>query len=284
MEIELLKPIGYCNGVKKAIDLVNQVKEIEKDKNIYIFGSLAHNENLVKYLNDNNIKSLKYDIKELERLDSNSVVIFSAHGHSKIAEEILRNKLINYYDATCFNIERNNTLISYYHSSIPLIFIGKENHEETLTALSYSNVYLYDITNKIDYSKLDLNKEYIVINQTSLKEIDIIKAHNDLSKNIKKLNILDTSCGLIKQRLENLKKINKSTTIILIIGSKTSSNTIELYNQAKRLYPNKKVYMINSINDINFEINDLDYISISSGCSSDINDINEIVEYIKKQK
>ena len=57
--ITLLKPIGHCFGVLKAIEIAKETKEKYKDKNIYVFGLLVHNEEVVKSLEENNIKTIE---------------------------------------------------------------------------------------------------------------------------------------------------------------------------------------------------------------------------------
>ena len=56
--ITLLKPIGHCFGVLKAIEIAKETKEKYKDKNIYVFGLLVHNEEVVKALEEDGIKTI----------------------------------------------------------------------------------------------------------------------------------------------------------------------------------------------------------------------------------
>ena len=83
--ITLLKPIGHCFGVLKAIEIAKETKEKYKDKNIYVFGLLVHNEEVVKALEENNIKTIEINednaLELLNKFTKDDVVIFTAHGH-----------------------------------------------------------------------------------------------------------------------------------------------------------------------------------------------------------
>ena len=85
--ITLLKPIGHCFGVLKAIEIAKETKEKYKDKNIYVFGLLVHNEEVVKALEENNIKTIEMNednaVELLNKFTKDDVVIFTAHGHSQ---------------------------------------------------------------------------------------------------------------------------------------------------------------------------------------------------------
>ena len=56
--ITLLKPIGHCFGVLKAIEIAKETRKKYQDKNIYVFGLLVHNEEVVKSLEENNITKI----------------------------------------------------------------------------------------------------------------------------------------------------------------------------------------------------------------------------------
>ena len=91
--IKLLKPIGHCYGVINAINLAKSVAEKYKDKNIYVFGLLVHNEEVTKELDSYGIKTIdltnKNPLEVLKKFNSRDIVIFTAHGHPDVYEDIL---------------------------------------------------------------------------------------------------------------------------------------------------------------------------------------------------
>ena len=106
--ITLLKPIGHCFGVLKAIEIAKETRKKYVDKNIYVFGLLVHNEEVVKELESNDIKTIEMNednaIDILNKFTSNDVVIFTAHGHPEIYEDILRKNHVTYIKTLIYMI------------------------------------------------------------------------------------------------------------------------------------------------------------------------------------
>ena len=100
------------------------------------------------------------------------------------------------------------------------------------------------------------------------------------------LNIKKTSCSFVNDRYEKLKStISNEYDYVLIVGSKQSSNTIELYEKALQIHGNKKALLISKAEDLDF-LNKLDTkpqkVAIFSGTSAPSNLINEIYEILKQ--
>ena len=180
--ITLLKPIGHCFGVLKAIEIAKETKKKYVDKNIYVFGLLVHNEEVVKELENNNIKTVMMNednaIDILNKFTSNDVVIFTAHGHPEIYEEILKKNKVTYVDATCKKVKDCFNVIK---EADEVIYIGKSHHPETVAALTMNkNAHLYDIKDGFYYDVLKTNNP-LVINQTTLSFLELEQIHQEIN-------------------------------------------------------------------------------------------------------
>ena len=93
-KVTLVKPIGYCLGVIKAIEKAIKIKQEHKDQNVFIFGLLVHNEEVITYLNSFGLVTINdYQVSFEEFIDTvtkDDIVIFPAHGHKEEYEEKLR--------------------------------------------------------------------------------------------------------------------------------------------------------------------------------------------------
>ena len=150
MQVKIIEPSSYCFGVKRAIQLVEQVLNENLGKNIFLFGELVHNQKAMEPLLEKGIKVINFSKKtaeiHLNNFISSDIVIFSAHGHDKKYEDILNKKGVKFYDATCPIVQANLNKIKKAKEQV--IFVGKENHPETMASLSYNqNAVLYDIKN-----------------------------------------------------------------------------------------------------------------------------------------
>ena len=284
MKVQLIKPIGHCFGVVNAISLAKKIANEYKDKNVFIFGLLVHNDDVKKELEELGIISLditKLDpISRLKEFSKDDVVIFTAHGHDYKYEEILKENDVTYFDATCSKVKISFDYIKNAHECI---YIGKENHPECKTALTMNDsCYLYDINSKFDYSQIKSGNP-IVINQTTLSFLELKEIHEDILKNVKSAQIIDEICDATLLRQKAITTIDDNVELIVIIGSKVSSNTKKLYEVAKAYNPAKTVLFVENIEELQgFSLNYKSAI-IASGTSTPMKIINEIKEYLENK-
>lgn len=286
MKIDIIQPSGYCFGVMNAINEAIKIKENYPFNNVYVLGELVHNEDVISFLNNHDIHTLVVNNNEeeiLKNLNTNDILIFSAHGHNEKLDELLKNKKITFFDTTCKNVRKNLDLIKE-NMDKGIIYIGKENHAETKAAISISNkVILYDLDKGLDFSKITF-KEPIIINQTTLSFLELNNIHKEILENIPKANIIDEICPVTRIRQENIINLKKDYDLLIIIGSKTSSNTNKLYELALKYHQNKKVLMIGSKKDLfNFDLSNYQHVAIFSGTSTPNEIINEVKQYLEEE-
>lgn len=284
MKIYELKPYGYCYGVENALKLIIEVKRNHSDKNVYVFGMLVHNNDVTNYLSNMGIISIDTNnIDKIERLNnftSDDIVVFTAHGHAYLYEEILKKNNVTYYDATCKNVLKNLKIL-LDSKTRQIIYIGKKNHPETEAVLdNCSNVILYDIKDGIDYSKVTSNNP-LVTNQTTLSILELSDIYDDIKSRFNEAEILDEICYSTRIRQEQLMKSNLEVDLVLIIGSVMSSNTDKLYQIAKSKFTNSKVIKIENLSELK-KVNLVGFKTclITSGTSTPLTSILEIKEYL----
>ena len=282
--IKLLKPIAHCYGVINAINLAKKVANENKDKNIYVFGLLVHNDEVTKDLLGLGIKTIdltaKDPVEELNKFNKNDIVIFTAHGHPDIYEEILNNRGVTYYDATCPKVKECFNIIK---GAKETIYIGKKNHPEANAALTMNdNVRFYDIHERFNYETVKTDSP-LIINQTTLSFLELKDIHQEIKVNIKNPNIVDEICDATLLRQKAINELDDDIDTIIIVGSKKSSNTMKLYEVAKSRHPNKNIYLFENINDCkNSNIRYTNAV-IASGTSTPLSTINQIKEYLENK-
>ena len=283
--IKLLKPIAHCYGVINAINLAKRIANEHKDKNIYVFGLLVHNDEVTKDLLDLGIKTIdltnKDPLEELNRFNKDDIVIFTAHGHPDIYESILMDKGVTYYDATCPKVKECFNII---RDAKETIYIGKKNHPEANAALTMNdNVHFYDIHEKFDYKGL-ITDNPLIINQTTLSFLELKDIHQEIREYIKNPNIVDEICDATLLRQKAINELGDDIDTIFIVGSKKSSNTMKLYEVAKDRHPQKRVYLLENIEDLKRNNVIFNNAVIASGTSTPLNTINQIKEYLENDR
>jgi 4-hydroxy-3-methylbut-2-enyl diphosphate reductase len=164
-KIRILQPIGWCEGVKQAINNLNKI--IKKHKNnIYLIGQLIHNKETMNYY-------IKKDIKILDGVDrlkliksiknKDATIVFSAHGTSQNIIDYANQHFKHVYDLTCKYVKANyllvNKLKSQGHS---VTYYGNKNHPESIAMKSLG----------ISFKP---SKTSILINQTTIPLIKVKK-------------------------------------------------------------------------------------------------------------
>ena len=285
MNVTTLKPVGFCYGVISAIDYAKKIKKEHQDKNVYIFGLLVHNNDVTKYLESFDIHTIDTSkINEIERLNKfnkDDIVIFTAHGHNFLYEKILKDNGVTYYDAICPRVKQNVDII--LNTNEDVIYIGKKGHAETEAALTFKdNVHLYNLNDKFDYSKIK-SKNPLVINQTTLSFLEISHIHEDIKKHLENANILDEICHTTKNRQEKILNIKQDFDLLVVVGSKVSSNSTKLYELAKNKYQNKEVIFVENTLDLkNYDLTSFKNALVASGTSTPLTSIEEVIEKLRE--
>ena len=279
--ITLLKPIGHCFGVLKAIEIAIATKEKYRDKNVYVFGLLVHNEEVVKSLENEGIKTIEMNEENaldlLNKFNKNDVVIFTAHGHPEAYEKVLKNNGVTFVDATCKKVKDCFNVIK---DAEEVIYIGKSHHPETVAALTMNkNTHLYDINSGLNFNELKTDHP-LVINQTTLSFLELESIHQDIKNRLPNATIYDEICDATLLRQRAIEKIDDDIDTIIIVGSKRSSNTMKLYEIAKLMHPNKQTILVNNVD----ELRQLDLsnknVAVASGTSTSIETIKSIKNYL----
>ena len=285
MKCYVCNPRGYCAGVIKAITKAKKTKKMYSDRPIYVFGMLVHNEDVKDSLLKEGIITIEdtSNYKEvINNLPSNSVLIFTAHGHKEEIESYAKEKGLITVDTTCEIVKKNLDLIrNAIKNNKDVIYIGKNNHPETTAAISLSeNVHLLEIGKDFDYASV--KESPLVLNQTTLSHLELKDTHDIIKDNIPSADIIDEICDATKIRQLSVLNIPSEVDLIIIVGGKKSSNTKKLYEIATSKYPNVKVMQVLNAEEINK--NDLlghNYAAIASGTSTPIEITNKVIELIK---
>ena len=282
--ITLLKPIAHCYGVINAIELAKRVAANHKDKNINILGLLVHNEEVTKDLLNIGIKTIDITGKNildiLNSFNGEDIVIFTAHGHPEQYEQILKDKGVTYYDATCPRVKE---CFSHIKSSKETIYIGKKNHPEANAALTMNDhVLFYDINEKFDYSQVKTS-DPLIINQTTLSFLELEDIHQEIKQNIPQARIEDEICDATLLRQKAILGLTDDVDTILIVGSRKSSNTMKLFEVATSAHQDKKVYLVSGLDELKKMDIPFNNLVIASGTSTPYQTIARIKEYLENK-
>ena len=284
MKVTVLEPSGYCAGVELAIRLAIKTKVDNASKNVVVLGMLVHNQDSLKALEKYNIKTIFKENSSLEELVDElkvpSIVILTAHGHSKSLEEKLIKNGHKIVDATCPFVQKSMDEINADISKRKDVFyIGIKNHPEANAALSLGkNVHLIDLKNP-SIPKINSDSP-TVISQTTLAESEVQSIIDQIKVLYKNAKIIKGICNASTLRQQAILSLDKSVDKLYVVGGLNSNNSKTLFNLAKTTYPNLNVELIQNADDIKEkDLKGLSHIAISSGASTPI----EVIDQIKNK-
>lgn len=280
--IKTILPIGYCFGVKNTLDNVKKLANNNPTKDIVLFSAPVHNKNaLDDLLKIGNIFMLK-DYKKKNNNDS--ILVFSAHGHTSKQEQFAKENGFKIYNSICpLLMFRNKSVLKDIDSFDKIYVIGDEKHPETESLLSLKQgIVCLNPNNKIILEKDDLSK-VLVIYQSTINVDSFNLLNEELKKTFKNLTVISV-CPECANRFNNLDKIAfNQNDLIIIVGDKTSANTTSLFEKAKTKLDSKRVLFILNVDELKkvpLPIN-INNIYLTSGTSASLEDVTSISNYLE---
>lgn len=289
MKITLSKYAGFCEGVKRAYEMIVAATSDKKVKKpIYVLGSLVHNADVVKNLENMGIKKLHVDrnlFKNLKALRNRiGTLAITAHGMGPAIYEYCQREKIDLIDATCPRVIKVQKLAKFFSEKLhKLIIIGDKNHKETKGIQEWSkNTAL--VAEKIsDLKKIKLSsiKNITVLFQTT-QDLDLVEIVSSFMRNLcPNAKIINTICLATFHRQNEVKKLAKKNDAVVVIGSPKSANSTRLWEIASRI--NSRSYFVERASQIKKEwLVGIQTIGVTAGASAPEWIIGEVLEYLKK--
>lgn len=272
-EVILAKSAGFCFGVQRAMNTV--YSEADK-KNVYTYGPIIHNTEVVKDLESKGI----YAIDDISQIPDpqNSTVIIRSHGVSKEVYESIKNSGASIVDATCpFVLKIHKIVKDASAAGDQIVIIGNENHPEVEGIMGWSDspVYVVDSVEKALNLELDSSRKVCVVSQTTFNYKKFQDIVEKISKTRYDITVLNTICNATQERQVEAMRIASQVDVMLVIGGKHSSNTQKLYDICRKEC--KNTYYIQTLGDFNPEcISSVRSVGITAGASTPNNIIEEV--------
>lgn len=271
MKIIVAKNSGFCNGVRRSVDLAN--KASEKNIKTYTLGPLVHNPTQVKMLEKKGVSVV--DENEVLKI-KNSQIVIRSHGVSENLKENLKNNSNEVVDATCpvlLNIYKK--IIEKENDGYTVVIIGDKEHPEIKAMASYVNngIIIKDETEAKNIT--NMSKLYVVSQTTN--RIDFFEniAH-ELEKTNDDVVIENTICNATRLRQEACKSLSKEVDCMIVVGGFNSSNTNKLYQIAQKYCEN--VQRIETVKDLPLQkLSNFNIIGVIAGASTPDQVIEEVV-------
>ncbi len=279
MEVILAKSAGFCFGVKRAVETVYQ--QAETGKQIYTYGPIIHNEQVVSDLERRGVKVIDSD-EDLMAVRGGTVVIRS-HGVSKEINQRIEECGLTCIDATCPFVKRIHRVVEKAsREGKQIVIIGNPGHpevegirgwSETPAVVIESEKEAYEFTNPE-------NREICLVSQTTFNYNKFQEVVEIIEKKGYNTIVVNTICNATEERQTEAKEIASHVDAMIVIGGAHSSNTRKLYEICRKECEN--TYFIQTLDDLQLDFpNSVLRVGITAGASTPNNIIEEVQNYVR---
>ena len=273
MQVILAKTAGFCFGVKRAVDMVYEQAE---HGDVYTYGPIIHNEEVVKDLENKGV-SIIHNEEELKQLREGTVVIRSHGVERRIYEEAGEHHL-NLVDATCPFVKKIHNIVDKDSAKgNQIIIIGNKHHPEVQGICGWCNTQPIVIESEEEAENLSDfgGKELSLVAQTTFNHKKFNKMVEIFEKKGYNITVYNTICNATEERQKEACEIAKQVDAMIVIGGKTSSNTQKLYEISKRECAN--TYYIQTLVDLDLAtFESVGRVGITAGASTPNQIIKEV--------
>ena len=238
MQVLLANPRGFCAGVDRAIDIVERALELFGPP-IYVRHEVVHNRHVVERLRGLGAVF----VAELEEVPEGCTVIFSAHGVSSAVEDEARARGLTVFNATCPLVTKVHMEVQRYaQEGRDVILIGHAGHPEVEGTMgrfeSSGGGRIHLVENVADVARLEVRdpERLAFVTQTTLSVDDTAEIVAALRSRFPSLATprREDICYATQNRQDAVKKLLEQCDVLLVVGSRTSSNSNRLRELADR--------------------------------------------------
>lgn len=285
VKINLANPRGFCAGVDRAIDIVDRAIDFFKEP-IYVKHEVVHNKTVV-----NNLKSKgAIFIEEISDVPDDSIVIFSAHGVSKSIEDDVKKRNLKYFDATCPLVTKvHMEVMRHGRADKDVILIGHAGHPEVEGTLGRyfskkGTIYLVENIQDAENIHVHQTSNIAFVTQTTLSLDETAQIIDTLKSRFPEISgpKNDDICYATQNRQDAVKQLALENEIIVVVGSKNSSNSNRLKELAESC--GTKAYLIDEFKDLDLnEFSSMRSIGLTAGASAPESKVKEIAFKLKNE-
>ncbi len=222
---------GYCWGVERDLDIVNQTAETHKEVPVRTLGPIIHNPQVVQSLDDKGVHS----IDSLDQLREGGTVIIRTHGVAPEVYEQAETKGLTVVDATCPLVTLvQNKAKQLVNEGYHLVIFGNPKHPEVIGTLGHAGGKATVIEKPGDARTAKLPKKVGVVVQTTQETELVSELLSYLAPRCKEIKVFNTICNPTIERQDAARDLARDVQLMIVVGGKNSSNTRHLADVCRK--------------------------------------------------
>ena len=233
--ILMAQPRGFCAGVDRAINIVNEAL-IRFGAPIYVRHEIVHNAYVVNELRE---KGAVF-VEELSEVPKGGIVVFSAHGVSQEVRKDAQERGLQVYDATCPLVTKVHIeVVKMCKDGFTVLMIGHAGHPEVEGTMGQvkDGIFLIEKVSDVDFLSFNPDEKLAFVTQTTLsvdETKEIVEVLTKKFPNIVQPRKQDI-CYATQNRQDAVKFMAPQVEVVIVVGSATSSNSNRLRELSEKL-------------------------------------------------
>jgi 4-hydroxy-3-methylbut-2-en-1-yl diphosphate reductase len=267
MRVILAQPRGFCAGVERAIEIVERALK-KFGPPIYVRHEIVHNRHVVEDLRQRGAVF----VDELDQVPNGAMTIFSAHGVAKKVEQDAAARRLPVIDATCPLVAKvHNEGRRYARQDREIVLVGHAGHAEVEGTIGQVPGTVHLVQTAADVANLQIRDpdKLAYITQTTLSVDDtrgIIAALKARFPTIVGPDVRDI-CYATQNRQQAVRELAKQVDLILVVGSRNSSNSNRLREIGEEL--GRPAYLIDDASAMQREwFHNVESVGVTAGASA----------------
>ncbi len=279
--VKRARVLGYCMGVRKAVDGVLKALSDYPERTVYTYGPLIHNPVTMQSLAEKGVRILDTEKNAADQIIRFSPVIIRAHGIAPKKRAELEESGALIIDATCPRvIASQRRAAQYAEKGCTVILAGDKNHGEIIGIAGYvqavpqSRCIVVQNVEEARGIRLGEDETAVLIAQTTIKHSEYEAVAAVLQECSPALRVLDTICPATDERQAALAELAQSVDALIVVGGKNSANTQRLLQTALEL--GKPAWIAETAADLPPQIFGYGSVGLSAGASAPDSSIDAI--------
>ncbi len=283
MSIQVAKTAGFCFGVNRAVDIVNDL--LEKGEKVCTLGPIIHNMEMVGELEKRGCNA----VDRIEDCPKDATIVIRSHGVAKSVMDKVDELSLKCVDATCPFVKKIHKIVTEAgEKNIPVLIAGNKNHPEIQGIIGHCSSTCYTFNNDEELVELisnipiKNNDEIFVVAQTTFSKKEWKKCLKTVKKVYTNAKIFDTICKATSERQKEADLISGNSDLMIVIGDRHSSNTAKLYDICKSRCAN--TCLIETAKELDKDlVSKSRSIGVTAGASTPARIIKEVLDTMSEE-
>ena len=284
MSITVAKSAGFCFGVNRAINIVNNL--LDKNVKVSTLGPIIHNMEVVNELESRGCKA----VENIDEVENGATLVIRSHGVPKYVIDKLDENGVKYEDATCPFVKKIHNIVANPDNKDGIVLIaGNSVHPEVEGIIGHCSTECHTFKNSEEIDEIyniilkKNNKQVFVVAQTTFDTKEWKKCVKKIKKLCTNAKIFDTICNATSVRQTEADLLAAQSDFMVVIGDRHSSNTGKLFDICKRQCDN--TVLIETADELNAnQVSVAEKIGVTAGASTPARIIKEVLDTMSEIK